>query len=456
MEQRLLKRLVILLAVLALLLVACGGTAVENGPMNAVEPDVELEADESEPSVAEEPADDTVAADEAVELTIVWMGWPEEQVTPTMELFEANHPNIKLNVERIPFGEIFQALEVRLSARSDDPDVYVVDGPLTGSYAARGHLLELDPVLADEIDGFTQAAIAQGTYDGKLYSAPYASSSQLLFYNEDLFAEAGIEPPSADPAQRWTWDQVYEAATQLANPDEGIWGVVIEQADRPYQVLALPQSYGADVIGPDALTAEGYVNSPAFIEAIEFYRSLFVEGLHPVGTDNSVTPEIFGTGRTAMFIGGTWNLNQIPDRYPELNFGVAPHPYFAGGQPVTPTGSWHIGINPRSDDLEAAREFVRYMTTDPELRELWFALRAYPPVRNATFDQVPEVFDSEPWRIVVYELNNTAVPRPATPGFREYEDVLMQAFADIQLGADVMDRLTEAAQEIDAQMQKYR
>lgn len=451
MERRLLSRMMILLSILALVLVACGGAA-ENVVNNADEPGTEQEVQESEAPPAEEPE----ASDEQVELTIVWMGWPAEQVTPLMEKFEETHPNISLNVEPVPFGEIFQALEVRLSARSEDPDVYAVDGPLTGSYAVRDHVLDLSTVLGDEMDGFTQAAIDQGTYNGTLYSAPFASSSQVLFYNKDLFEAAGVEPPPADPEQRWTWEQVYEAAAQIANPDEEIWGIVIEQADRPYQILALPQSNGAEVIGPDGLTAEGYVNSPEFVEAIEFYQSLFTDGLHPIGVDNTVTPEIFGTGRAAMFIGGTWSFTQLPDRYPDLNLGVAPHPYFAGGEPVTPTGSWHLGINPRTDDLEAASEFVRYMTTDLELREMWFGLRSYPPVRKALFDQMPEVFDTEGWQIVLYELNNTAVPRPATPGYREYEDILLQALVDIQLGADVEVRLTEAAQEIDAQLEKYR
>ena len=47
----------------------------------------------------------------------------------------------------MPFTQIFQALEVRLNGRTGDPDVYIVDSPLTASYAARGHLMELDPLI---------------------------------------------------------------------------------------------------------------------------------------------------------------------------------------------------------------------------------------------------------------------------------------------------------------------
>jgi len=398
----------------------------------------------------------TVAAQEKVKLTVVWMGWPEEQVAPLMEMYQAAYPEIELAYERVPFADIFQTLEVRLAARSAEPDIYMVDGPLTGSYAARGHLLPLNDVYGEDINRFTPAALAQGTYDGMLYSAPMASSSQMLFYNADLFEAAGIEPPSSDVEERWTWEQVKEVAAQLVDPENEIWGVTLEQTDRPYQVLALPQSKGAEVIGPDGLTAVGYVDSPLFVEAIEFYQSLFTEGLAPVGTDNTVNQELFGTGRLAMLIGGPWNLVSFANNYPDLNWGVAPHPYFEGGEIVTPTGSWHIGINPRSAHLEEAAEFVRFMTLNTDVRIKWFELRGYVPVLTEIFEADIPAFQTDAYRIILYEASNTAVPRPATPGYREYEDILMQALGDVQLGGDVQEILHNAAVNIDVEFEKYK
>src|SRR5688572_17223705 len=68
-------------------------------------------------------------------LKVVWMGWPDNQVLPLMAEFEKRNPAIKLAVERMPFSQIFQALEVRLNGRTGDPDIYIVDSPLTASYA---------------------------------------------------------------------------------------------------------------------------------------------------------------------------------------------------------------------------------------------------------------------------------------------------------------------------------
>ncbi|MDZ7793600.1 MAG: hypothetical protein U5P10_07895 [Spirochaetia bacterium] len=96
------------------------------------------------------------------------------------------------------------------------------------------------------------------------------------------------------------------------------------------------------------------------------------------------------------------------------------------------------------------------MTTDTELRLKWFDFRGYVPVRDETFEKGPaDVFNTDPWQIMLYEVNNTAEPRPATPGYREYEDILMKAFKDIQVGESVENILNDAAKEIDNALKKY-
>src|SRR5882724_8681125 len=106
-----------------------------------------------------------VARAQQTTLKVVWMGWPDNQVLPLMAEFEKRNPAIKLAVERMPFSQIFQALEVRLNGRTSDPDVYIVDSPLTASYAARGHLMELDALI--DKSRFAPSAIASASYQSK-------------------------------------------------------------------------------------------------------------------------------------------------------------------------------------------------------------------------------------------------------------------------------------------------
>jgi len=390
-----------------------------------------------------------------VTLSAPWMGWPEEQVTPLTTAFQ-EATGIRVSAERLPITELFRTLEVRLQARNELPDVYLVDGPLTASYAARGHLLALDEMLADDKGRFLPTTIEQGTYKEQLFAMPLGTSSQLLFYNKKLFAEAGIEVPSSNPDARMTWEELLPIAQKLTKPEISQYGFAFENVN-PYQLLPVPLSKGAEVIGPDGLTASGYVDGEGMVDAMTWYQELHqTHKVAPVGAfQTGITQEMFGSGKLAMIIGGTWNLIGF-EKFESLDFGVAPHPFFEGGKAVTPTGSWHIGINPRTAHMEQAQQFVRWLSTRDAM-DLWFDLRQYPPSLAQIWEERADTTFVDPaWGIVRHELANTATPRPATPAYREYEDFLRTAMQDIQTGAKVQDSLTSAAQSIEREMRKYR
>jgi fructooligosaccharide transport system substrate-binding protein len=390
----------------------------------------------------------------ATALKATWNGWPDSQVRPLFDAFNKAHPDIAASYELIPFSDLFQTLEVRLGARTPEPDIYSCDSPLSASYGVRNQAMVLDGVL--DRSQFSKAAIDAASFRGKMYSAPFSTSSQLLFYNRAFFKQAGLEPPPADVGKRWTWEQVVEAGRKMADPAQNRWGLIIEQSERPYQLLPLGQSLGAVALSADGLKASGYIDSPEFVEGFTFLQRLYTDWkISPPGVfDNNVTPDLFGSGRTAMFLGGTFNLDLFRTKYKDLDWGVAPHPFFAKGKAVTPTGAWHIGVNPRTRNKDAAIAFIRFMTSS-DLQLEWFKLRPYVPVRFDVWDRLPEVFASPTWKIVRYEVEKTAVARPSTPGWREYEDLLRQTLRDMQTGGNVKAMLTETAAKIDRQLVKY-
>ena len=355
----------------------------------------------------------------------------------------------------MPFSQIFQALEVRLNARNNDPDIFIVDSPLTASYASRGHLMELDGLI--DKSRFAPSGIQAAIYNGRIYSAPFGSSMQVFYYNRAMFKAAGIEAPSPDPDKRWTWEQVGEAGRKIAKPSENIWGFTFEQQERPYQLLPLGQSLGGTALSPDGFKATGFIDGSSFVEGFTFMQKLYTEWkISPPGQfDTALTPELFGSGKCAMLLGGTFIEDTLKSKFKELDFGVAAHPYFAKGKPVTPTGAWHFGVNPRTSQKEATAQFVRDMLSD-DMNVLWYNLRPYVPTLKAVWDKQADKFQSDMWKIVRRELEGTALPRPATPGFREYEDALRVALRDIQAGGNVQQALTAAAQKIDREMAKYK
>jgi len=279
----------------------------------------------------------------------------------------------------------------------------------------------------------------------------------VLFYNKALLRAAGVEPPPADPARRWTWEQLVEAAKKLTDPAKNQWGFSFEQSERPYQLLPLGQSLGGVALSPDGLKATGYIDQQPFIDAYTFMQKLYTEWkVSPPGLfDPNLPIEQFGNGRIALLLAGTFNAGTIADKYKDIELGVAPHPYFAAGKPVTPTGAWNIGVNARTRQQDATLAFIRHMMSE-DLQVLWFKLRPYPPVLHSVWQKEAATFSTDMWRIARHELDATAIPRPATPGFREYEDIVRVALRDIQTGAEPKATLAAAAQRIDREMQKYR
>ncbi|MEP3300020.1 MAG: sugar ABC transporter substrate-binding protein [Pseudoruegeria sp.] len=393
-------------------------------------------------------ADDT-------ELSAIGLSFSDGALTNLLSDAAANTGGVSIETELLPFGQLFSAIEVRLQARNENPDLFYVDGPLTASYTVRGHLAPLDEILPNASEIYTSAALQQGTVDGKLMSVPVESSTVVMLVNNALFEQAGIDAPTNDPDDRWTWEQVADAGKTISALGEDTWGFNFHFGDSPYMALVMPQSKGATLIGEDGVTATGYVNSPEFIEAISAYSALYSEGIAPAGMyDYSLALELFLNGKVGMFAGVVSDAVAASKR-DGLDFTVAPLPYFEGGTPVTPTGSWHIGINPRTEHPEEAALLVQTLA-QPEFVAAYFEARANPPVLNSVWDSLSTQMDDPLWTLARYEINNTAVARPSIGGWLEYDSILRNALREIQGGADVEERLNAAAAEMDRELQKYK
>lgn len=396
----------------------------------------------------------TAIAEDA-ELSAIGLSFSDGALTGLLSDAATNVDGVSVDTELLPFGQLFSGLEVRLQARNENPDLYYVDGPLTASYTVRGHLTPLDDILPNASDIYTPAALQQGSVDGKLMSVPVESSTVVMLVNNTLFKDAGIDAPTGDPQARWTWKEVIDAGKKISALADDTWGFNFHFGDSPYMALIMPQSKGATLIGEDGITATGYVNSPEFIEAISIYAGLYNDGIAPAGMyDYSLALELFLNGKVGMFAGVVSDAVAASKR-DGLDYTVAPLPYFEGGTPVTPTGSWHIGVNPRTKHPEKAAQFVQALA-QPEFVSAYFEKRANPPVLKSAWESLKSQMDDPLWALAQYEINNTAVPRPSMGGWLEYDSILRSALREIQGGADVTEKLNAAAAEMDRELKKYK
>ena len=203
--RRTLSRLGGLAVASSLILSACGGASTTTAPSAA---------DSAAPGASA--AAPSVAASEPVSLDF-WY-WAESDapgadkwMAETVAEYQKLNPNVTVNVVPQSADTLISAFQTAVASKS---------GPDMASQWATGPVLSFvwqdsvnpisDLVPADEIAHWLNTN--ENTYNGKVWAMPQYLLGIGLAYNKDLFAQAGVTPPSGD---RWTWDEFLAASAKL-------------------------------------------------------------------------------------------------------------------------------------------------------------------------------------------------------------------------------------------------
>lgn len=276
---------------------------------------------------------------EDVELQLA--GWPGQgpELIEGLETFEEENPGIKATWLETP-GD-YRAKLLSMIAAGTPPDTAFSTDYYT--FARDGLLIDItdmlmaDPLLGAE-DYFIQPQEEERcTWEGRWYGIGSCWVCHHIYYNRAIFEEEGIDPPSNDPDEIWTWDHFVDVARQMtvdANGNHpGDSGFDIENVERwgmniPYWMhWSFVLSNGGYVWHPET-RLYGY-DQPEAIEAVQKVADLvLVDQVMP----NSATFEAIGMGfvqlletRTmAMVIEGSWSMAYTHDMQEPLGTAVLP------------------------------------------------------------------------------------------------------------------------------------
>ena len=129
-----------------------------------------------------------------------------EQLQPLIDAWGVDHPDVAIEVQSVPFGELSAVIQSRVGGGDADVDVFLVDQPRLAGLAADGLLADLTDDVEITDGTVLPDALDAAMYDGRLYALPVQTSTQLLFYNPDLLEAAGVDIPTTDPDDRLTWE----------------------------------------------------------------------------------------------------------------------------------------------------------------------------------------------------------------------------------------------------------
>ena len=403
------------------------------------------------------------SVDGEVTIHLMMSNSQELGVSAAVEAFnKAYEGKIKCEADYVAFNDVFETLEVLMSNKSTEYDIFAADGPNVAAYVSRGYLQPLNQWISDdEIKMFTDAMITEGTYKDQFYGAPMGNSSTVLYYNKALLKEAGIniDFDSVTPDNRLTWEQLIDYSKQaldVLDPDhsKGIYGIEFQQVGRVYQMNILPNSLGGAQISEDGLSVDGVIDTQPWMDALNFYQTQVNDGIFTRGISADDTSSYFQSGKILFYLGTT----ALPAAFEKNGFedwGFTYIPCFEGHEDEirSACGSWTIGMNTYSVKQEAAAEFIKYLTLY-DGADVYINASGMVPALDRQFTD--ELKKAKPYMVMAkYEVKNTALVRAITPAFNEYSTAMNALWDNVRNGAEVAGAVDDCKAELETAFKEY-
>lgn len=265
-----------------------------------------------------------------------------------------NEANDDIEVTLEAYGSDFDTKISAGMGSNDTPDVMYM-----WNYPAYANGLEpLDSYIEKEgsswKDDFYSTLWNYNTYEDKTYGIPVGFTTHALYYNKDLFKQAGVKAPTND----WTWKDLQAAAKKIASKTDAK-GFSFQMKPDPYDFEMYLWSNGA-AYSDDSGKLEGSIDSDKAVDTYQMFQDMEKDG-YAVATEGNGTDE-FRAGTTAMYVYGSWALNTLDED--GLNYGVVNIPSFDGAdhKSVSILSSSGISIAKSSKNKDAAWKFVQYWT----------------------------------------------------------------------------------------------
>lgn len=356
-------------------------------------------------------------------LTIWVYGWEKASADKIQEDTAAYKEATGVEVTVVPIASDSYSTKIQVTlAGGNNPDLAFVDaGVQSTQLASKGKLLALKEYGVEEYkDKFYDSVWDTLVYKDDVYGLRITSNNLALFYNREMFANKGLEEPTAD----WTWDDLRNAAKTLTDADNNIYGLDLPVYDKnggyTWNWLPFLWQNGGEFLNDDR--TEATFNSPEGVEALEFWKKMVQEDKSvplqaaPTGVNR------FTSGITAMVIDGPWNLSTfLSDPEFKDKFGVAPLPQKK--TQATVVGGEGVVVFSNTKSPQEAYDYLVHLTCSDFVQTFWENWITIPPqpefkdfyANDSEYGPYIQVFSDQ------MEYSRT---RPFTPSWPQIENTL--------------------------------
>lgn len=370
------------------------------------------------------------------------MGGENKALPVLLKEFEDKNPGIKVDVQSIPWDAAHDKLLTAVASQSG-PDVVQMGTTWVPEFAAAKALKDLTPYIDKypslKPDNFYEGIVATAKYDNKTVGIPWYVETRALYYRTDMLKDVGY------PEGPKTWDELKDAGKKLvAKNGQGNYALPIDAKDSLYLSLYAWQN-GSEVIDSNR---QPQFNKPEFVEAVNFLKSLYDEGLTPKEQDIDAVAA-FKTGQLPMFISGPWMMQTIKEKDPEIDGKWAVTTVPGKKTNMSSIGGSNLSVFEYSKNPDDAVKLIAFLS-EKETQLKWYdkSHEALPAVKDAWKD---DRFKDPLIAAFGKQLENAR----STPAIKEWQavgDALVATFEQITVGGGdtqtELDKLNDKANEI--------
>jgi multiple sugar transport system substrate-binding protein len=366
------------------------------------------------------------------------MGREAEVVSELLPQFHAKYPDIGVRVQQLPWTAAHEKL-LTAYAGGSLPDLCQLGNTWLPEFTALDALEPLDTLVAgssiaraDYYAGILDTNVMPTPQGPTLFGLPWYVDTRLLFYRTDLLSAAG----HSRAPQSWPeWLDAMHTIKQRAG--DRAYGVLLP-LNEPDPLFAFALQQGDLLVDEDT---RGAFSKPAFRRALDFYASMFYQGLAPLMSAAQISNvwDEFGKGLFAFYVTGPWNIGEFRRRLPQdrqHDWATAPLPGPAGPGLSTAGGS-SLVIFKKSNRKAAAWKLIEFLSESPTMQRFHALTGDLPPRRSAW--ATPELANDPASQAFAVQLERVR----AAPKIPEWERI----FQEMQLTAE---RVVQRKQSADA------
>lgn len=286
----------------------------------------------------------------------VWGYDSNPEFKAIVEAYEAKNSDVKVKIVDIAAEDYENKITTMLSGGDKTDVLGMKDVGSYTNYALKGQLED----LTDSVKSVEDADNYKGTLDGykledKYYAMPFRKDMYFVFYNKQIFDDAGIEYPN-----KLTWDEYEELAKKLTSEKDGkkVYGAYLHTWPGLVQAVAAVQTGNNNLDGKYGYFEEYYDR------ALRMQEKGYTMDYSTIKTTKTTYSSVFETEQTAMMPIGSFYLgkliNSINSGDTSVEWGIFPLPQNDTSKIMTYGGPTGFGVSKNSENKELAKEFVEF------------------------------------------------------------------------------------------------